>query len=90
MAGRQAAADLVTSTEEEYENSAIRLARDMHYEPGGSGRMGGRLADLRKMLFLNRWESKLFDTQRWVSDVEDAYEAVWRKWVRGEEGDIWL
>ncbi|EER29357.1 hypothetical protein D8B26_004031 [Coccidioides posadasii str. Silveira] len=89
-AGREAAAELITSSEEEYENNAIRLGLDMKYDPNGSGRARGRLFELRKMLFLNRWESKLFDTRRWVNDVETAYEAVWRKWVKGEEGDIWL
>ncbi|EEP81844.1 conserved hypothetical protein [Uncinocarpus reesii 1704] len=89
-AGREAASELITSSEEEYENNAIRLGLDMQYEPGGSGRARGRLFELRKMLFLNRWESKLFDTKRWVNDVESAYEAVWSRWVNGEEGDIWL
>ncbi|WEW58751.1 hypothetical protein PRK78_004219 [Emydomyces testavorans] len=89
-AGREAAAELITSSEEEYENNAIRLGLDMKYELGGNGRGRGRLFELRKMLFLNRWESKLFDTKRWVNDVETAYEAVWSKWVKGEEGDIWL
>ncbi|KAK2733900.1 hypothetical protein FQN55_003126 [Onygenales sp. PD_40] len=89
-AGRQAASELIASSDEEYENRAINLGLGMRYEPGGQGRARGRLSDLRKMLFLNRWESKLFDTKRWVSDLEDAYDAVWRKWVRGEEGDVWL
>lgn len=89
-AGREAAAELITSSEEEYENNAIRLGLDMKYELGGNGRARGRLFELRKMLFLNRWESKLFDTKRWVNDVETAYEAVWSQWVKGEEGDIWL
>ncbi|KAI2064234.1 hypothetical protein LOZ04_006811 [Ophidiomyces ophidiicola] len=89
-AGRDAAAELITSSEEEYENNAIRLGLEMKYEAGGLGRASGRLFELRKMLFLNRWESKLFDTKRWVNDVESAYEAVWSKWVDGEEGDIWL
>jgi hypothetical protein len=32
----------------------------------------------------------LFDTQRWVRDLEDAYEEAWRRWVSGEGGDIVL
>ncbi|PGH16050.1 hypothetical protein AJ79_02030 [Helicocarpus griseus UAMH5409] len=89
-AGRQAARELIASSDEEYEKRAIGLGLDLRYEPGGHGRARGRLTELRKMLFLNRWESKLFDTKRWVNDLEDAYDAVWRKWVRGEEGDVWL
>jgi predicted O-linked N-acetylglucosamine transferase (SPINDLY family) len=89
-AGRQAAKDLIASSDEEYESQAIRLGLDLRYELGGRGRARGRLVELRKMLFLNRWESKLFDTRRWVSDLEDAYAAVWEKWVRGDESDVWL
>lgn len=88
--GRQAAAELIASSDSEYERTAIRLGSGLKYERGGTGRARGRLAELRKMLYLNRWESKLFDTKRWVRDLEDAYDSVWKKWVRGEEGDIWL
>ena len=42
------------------------------------------------MLFRDRYKNKLFDTARWVRDLETAYEAVWAQWVNGEEGDIWL
>ena len=55
-----------------------------------SGRGEGRLMDLRKMLWSHRWESRLFDTRRWVRDVEKAYWAVWQKWVKGEGGDVYL
>ncbi|KAL1956869.1 hypothetical protein VTO42DRAFT_6717 [Malbranchea cinnamomea] len=88
--GRQAAAELIASSDAEYEKNAIRLSQSLKYEIGGNGRASGRLFELRKMLFLNRWDSKLFDTRRWVRDLEDAYDAVWSKWVKGEEGDIWL
>lgn len=89
-AGRQAASELICSTDEEYEETAIKLGSSLKYPPGGNGRGTGRLVDLRQMLFTNRWRSRLFDTRRWVSDLEDAYDAVWKQWVRGEEGDIWL
>ncbi|KAL1970507.1 hypothetical protein VTN77DRAFT_4151 [Rasamsonia byssochlamydoides] len=88
--GRQARNELVASSDEDYENKAVRLGHGMRYEPGGQGRATGRLMELRKMLFTNRWQSKLFDTRRWVNDLEEAYEKVWNAWVRGEEGDIWL
>lgn len=89
-AGRQARNELVATSDEDYENKAVRLGLSMRYEPGGQGRATGRLVELRKMLFTNRWQSKLFDTRRWVNDLEEAYEKVWNAWVRGEENDIWL
>ncbi|KAJ6144179.1 hypothetical protein N7470_008074 [Penicillium chermesinum] len=89
-AGLRAREELIASSDDDYENKAIRLCMDLHYVPGGGGRATGRLAELRQMLFLQRHTNKLFDTARWVRDLEDAYEAVWAQWVTGEEGDIWL
>lgn len=54
------------------------------------GRGVGRLMQLRKLLHDGRWTSALFDTRRWVRDLEEAYEEAWRRWVKGEGGDIWL
>ncbi|KAK2882691.1 hypothetical protein FQN49_000090 [Arthroderma sp. PD_2] len=89
--GKQAARQLISSSEAEYEQTAIELGLGMKYELGNrNGRASGRLFELRKMLYLNRWESKLFDTRRWVNDLEEAYEKVWANWVQGEEKDIWL
>ncbi|RMD44661.1 hypothetical protein DV735_g481, partial [Chaetothyriales sp. CBS 134920] len=98
--GDEARGDLVVSSEHEYEQSAIKLARGLKYlspevehalgQPVASGRGTGRLMDLRRMLWEGRWESRLFDTARWVRDTERAYWAAWRKWERGEAGDIWL
>jgi predicted O-linked N-acetylglucosamine transferase (SPINDLY family) len=56
----------------------------------GLGRGEGRLMELRRMLWEGRWESRLFDTRRWVRDVETAYEIAWSRWERAEGGDIWL
>lgn len=89
-AGREAQSDLIAMSDEDYEDKAIRLCHGLKYQPGGQGRATGRLADLRRMLFEERWSSRLFDTKRWVRDLEDAYERVWQRWVNGEEGDIWL
>jgi predicted O-linked N-acetylglucosamine transferase (SPINDLY family) len=94
-AGRQARRELVASSDEDYREKACRLCRDLRYysetETGGqSGQAIGRLAELRRMLFTHRWQSRLFDTRRWVNDLENAYEKVWSAWVKGEEGDIWL
>ncbi|KAJ5893296.1 hypothetical protein N7495_004987 [Penicillium taxi] len=89
-AGQQARKELIASSDEDYENKAIRLCMDLQYVPGGEGRASGRLAEMRQMLFLHRYKNKLFDTARWVHNLEDAYDAVWAQWVNGEEGDIWL
>ncbi|KAJ5278621.1 hypothetical protein N7478_003993 [Penicillium angulare] len=89
-AGKRAREELIASSDDDYESKAIRLCMDLQYIPGGSGLATGRLADMRQMLFLQRYTNKLFDTARWVRDLEDAYEAVWAQWVNGEEGDIWL
>jgi predicted O-linked N-acetylglucosamine transferase (SPINDLY family) len=48
------------------------------------------LSELRRMLYESRWTSPLFDTKRWVRDLEEAYEIAWKKWEKGEGGDIWL
>ncbi|GLI78531.1 hypothetical protein PoHVEF18_006849 [Penicillium ochrochloron] len=88
--GQQAREELIATSDDDYENKAIRLCMDLQYMPGGEGRARGRLADIRQMLFMQRYKNKLFDTARWVRDLEDAYEAVWAQWVNGEEGDIWL
>ncbi|KAJ5115434.1 hypothetical protein NUU61_001193 [Penicillium alfredii] len=88
--GHRARDELIARSDEDYENKAIRLCLDLQYVAGGEGRARGRLADMRQMLFRERYRSPLFDTRRWVRDLEDAYEAVWAQWVNGEEGDIWL
>ncbi|KAJ5934120.1 hypothetical protein N7466_003667 [Penicillium verhagenii] len=89
-AGKRAREELIASSDDDYENKAIRLCMDLQYVNGGGGRATGRLANMRQMLFLQRYTNKLFDTARWVRDLEEAYEAVWAQWVNGEEGDIWL
>lgn len=86
--GQRAREDLIASSDEDYENKAIRLCLDLQY--GHEGYARGWLADIRQILFRDRYKNKLFDTARWVRDLEDAYEAVWAQWVNGEEGDIWL
>lgn len=87
-AGQRAREELIASSDEDYENKAIRLCLDLQHSSTGHGR--GRLVDIRQMLFCDRYRNKLFDTARWVRDLEDAYAAVWAQWVNGEEGDIWL
>ncbi|EXJ90987.1 hypothetical protein A1O1_04094 [Capronia coronata CBS 617.96] len=97
-AGDEARRDLLVRSEKEYIDTAIELARGLEYpttsNPAGQGqklgRGKGRLVDLRRLLWEGRWTSRLFDTKRWVRDVESAYWAAWKKWEKGEGGDIWL
>ncbi|KAI5235459.1 TPR-like protein [Aureobasidium subglaciale] len=84
--------DLIASSDTEYEEMAIRLGKGLVYPLSGPdfGKGQGRLVELRKVLTESRWTSALFDTARWTRDLEDAYEEVWRRWVNGEGGDVWL
>jgi predicted O-linked N-acetylglucosamine transferase (SPINDLY family) len=93
--GDEARRELLVGNEKEYVDTAIELAQGLRYpvkESGGQkfGRGQGRLMDYRRMLWEGRWTSRLFDTQRWVRDLEVAYWSAWGKWERGEGGDIWL
>lgn len=89
--GEAAAQDLIVSCEENYEASGVTLAAGLTYDASdGVGRGAGRLAELRKLLWDSKWTCGLFDTRRWVADVEDAYEEAWRRWVEGKSGDIYL
>lgn len=88
--GDVARKELVKDSEEAYEAEAIRLAKGLQYVRGGNGLASGRLTELRKMLWEGRWNSRLFDTKRWVREVERGYWAVWTKWVQGEGGDVFL
>ncbi|KAK6189166.1 hypothetical protein LQW54_013553 [Pestalotiopsis sp. IQ-011] len=91
--GDKAAEELIAEDEDDYEALATRLAGGLSYKMAnhrtyGEGR--GRLAELRKILFDAKWTCALFDTQRWVRDLEDAYQEAWRRWTTGEGGDIYL
>lgn len=90
--GKRAAKDLIADSDESYEDQAVELGSNLIY-PTQEGRQGmgtGRLTELRKLLYESRWTSALFDTRRWVRDLEVAYEEAWRRWVAGDGGDIWL
>lgn len=90
--GDGAAEELITTSDEMYEEQGVELASELVYSinEGTIGFGEGRLVDIRKLLYESRWTSALFDTRRWVQDLETAYEAVWTRWVAGEGGDIWL
>ena len=91
-AGREAAEDLIADDDVDYEALATRLASGLSYSrPNNEYCNGhGRLAEIRKILFDAKWTCGLFNTRRWVSDHECAYEEAWRRWVAGESGDIYL
>ena len=90
--GDRAAGDLIADSDEAYEEQGVELGSDLVYptEDGKQGMGKGRLMELRKLLYKSRRTSSLFDTRRWVRDLESAYSEAWRRWVAGEGGDIWL
>lgn len=90
--GRQAASELIAEDDDQYEEFAIKLAGGLSYGINSSGRGEGvgRLTELRKLLYDSRWTCALFDTKRWVRDLESAYEEAWRRWVANDGGDIYL
>ncbi|KAG8526886.1 uncharacterized protein KY384_008315 [Bacidia gigantensis] len=90
--GDRAASDLIATNDEAYEEQGVELASDLYYplDEGEAGFGVGRLVELRKLLYESRWTSALFDTRRWVRDLEAAYTEAWRRWVAREGGDIWL
>ena len=91
--GERAASELIAQDDAQYEEFAVRLANGISYRynaEGGYGEGSGRLAELRRLLWESKWSCALFDTRRWVADLEDAYHEAWRRWVTGEGGDIYL
>lgn len=90
--GARAAEELIAEDEDDYEALATRLAGGLSYTMtnGQYGEGHGRLAELRKTLFDAKWTCALFDTRRWVRDLESAYDEAWKRWVAGEGGDIHL
>jgi protein O-GlcNAc transferase len=64
--------ELVTSSLEEYEKAAIDL-----------GTNPNNVYDLRKRLEIARHTCPLFDTARWVENLEKGFELVWARHERG-------
>ena len=65
--------ELITTSLEDYEALALRLARDPE-----------RLASVRAKLALNRRSFPLFDTNRFTRHIEAAYTTMWERAERGE------
>jgi predicted O-linked N-acetylglucosamine transferase (SPINDLY family) len=86
--GEVAASDLIAEDENQYEQFAVKLTTGLVY--GQDGVATGRLFELRRLLYESRMTCALFDTKRWVADLELAYQEAWRRWVGGISGDIYL
>lgn len=65
--------ELITHSAKEYERLAVELALNPK-----------KLSAIRKSLILNRKSSALFDTQRFVKDLEKAYLAMWQNYLTGQ------
>ena len=65
--------ELITESLEEYEQTALTLARDPQ-----------RLAALRQKLEINRDASALFDLPKLTGNFETAYERMWQTWLSGQ------
>jgi len=65
--------ELVTNTLEDYEELALKLARDQ-----------SALAQIRTKLARNRESFPLFDIQRFCRHIESAYQTMWERYQRGE------
>ena len=66
--------ELITTSLEEYEELALRLAQD-----------AGLLAELRARLQANRTRSRLFDGGQFARGVEEAYATMWEIHASGQE-----
>lgn len=88
---------MVVHSREEYEERAVALASAC-YDPdvegpsafglnGGTGCVseGLELLHLRQCLFLRRETMPLFDTRRWVKNLEKGFIAAWKRWVDGSQ-----
>jgi predicted O-linked N-acetylglucosamine transferase (SPINDLY family) len=65
-------AELITTSLDQYEALALRLAREPHL-----------LAELRARLIQNRQTHPLFDTARFTRNIEAAYQQMWEIWRAG-------
>lgn len=90
--------EMIVSTAADYERRALELARGLTYEmlpplkvpadlpEARAQRRGkGELSRMRQKLFLTRDTSPLFDTKRWVQNLERGLKEAWRRWITGIE-----
>ncbi|KAN0063226.1 hypothetical protein ACQY0O_004390 [Thecaphora frezii] len=73
--------------------ASIRLPASFDPPTSAQSRRGsGELSQLRRNLFVTRDTIPLFDTRRWVRDLEKGYAEAWRRWVAGtdtEDSNEW-
>lgn len=66
--------ELIAADMNEYEDLAVELATNR-----------GRLAAIRHKIEVSRYTNALFDTERWVRNVEALYWQAWRNFESGSE-----
>ncbi|KAF9234136.1 glycosyltransferase family 41 protein [Melanogaster broomeanus] len=76
---RQSTAQLATVTGTSFEGQSESGADAIPQ----SWSENSELLDLRRRLFLGRDTMPLFDTQRWVRNLEKGLNAAWNRWVDG-------
>lgn len=69
--------ELITHSPKEYENLAIDLALNSK-----------KLQTIRKSLILNHKSCPLFDTQKFVTHLEEAYIEMWDLYTRGKKPEM--
>ncbi|KAI0078879.1 TPR-like protein [Panus rudis PR-1116 ss-1] len=85
---------MVVHSLKEYEERAVAFALNLQYEhkQTSSGHIivkaEGPIINLRRNLFLNRDKMPLFDTRRWVRNIEKGYVEAWRRWVDGTQYEL--
>ncbi|GAA96750.1 glycosyltransferase family 41 protein [Mixia osmundae IAM 14324] len=80
---------LVVEDEAQYERRAAELGNGLKYtlDPADPSirRGSGELNELRRKLFLSRETSPIYDTRRWVRNLETGLEEMWSRYVTGLE-----
>ena len=88
---------MVVHSREEYEERAVALASahwafnlekhslGLHGGESGFVSEGSELLNLRRCLFISRETMPLFDTRRWVKNLEKGFVAAWKRWVDGSQ-----
>ncbi|KAI8868732.1 TPR-like protein [Ramicandelaber brevisporus] len=69
---------LVARSAREYEDKAVKLAMSVYNPPSSM-----TVLEIRRHLFLTRDRSRLYDTPRWVYNVEKAYVEMWNRFADG-------
>ncbi|ORY72723.1 hypothetical protein BCR35DRAFT_307496 [Leucosporidium creatinivorum] len=84
--------EMIVSSGAEYEHRALFLASGLHQPDAPEARVQrrgkGELSKLRRKLFLSREQSPLFDTRRWVQNMEKGLTEAWKRWVQGTEFEV--